>query len=163
MRQISRKVAITLHHGFGGPPWNRGGGRRGGGWFMQPPMWGFLQPCLLLLLAEGPKHGYSLMEELGQRQLLGSDVDVGNLYRTLRRLEAEGLVESAWSEPGPGPNKRVYQITTTGREMLQQWAGAMEQRTSLINRFLGEYHRIFGSDAASPPSNLFFNDEDNPI
>jgi PadR family transcriptional regulator PadR len=152
-----------LHHGFGGPPWHRDGGRRGG-WFMQPPVWGFLQPCLLLLLAEGPQHGYSLMEELQRRQLLGSDVDVGNLYRTLRRLEAERLVESAWSEPGPGPNKRVYRITERGRELLQQWAGALEQRTKIINRFLDEYHRIYGSEAPAPPTNLSFtSDEDNPI
>lgn len=151
-----------MHHGFGGPPWH-GGGRRGG-WFMQPPVWGFLQPCLLLLLAEGPQHGYSLMEELQRRQLLGSDVDVGNLYRTLRRLEAERLVESAWSEPGPGPNKRVYQITERGKELLQQWAGALEQRTRIINRFLDEYHKIYGSEAPAPPTNLsFIEDEDNPI
>ncbi len=151
-----------MHHGFGGgPPWHRGGKR--GGWFMQPPIWGFLQPCLLLLLADGPQHGYSLMEELSRRQLLGGDVDVGNLYRTLRRMEMEGMVVSAWSEPGPGPNKRVYRISPQGQELLQQWAGALEQRTLVINRFLTEYHRVFGPDTPIPADPTTFTEDNNPI
>jgi PadR family transcriptional regulator, regulatory protein PadR len=150
----------NLHHGFGGPPWN--GGRRGG-WFMQPPMWGFLQPCLLLLLKEGPKHGYSLLEELSQRKLMGQGVDVGNLYRTLRRMEGEGLVESAWSEQDTGPNKRVYQITPLGEEGLLHWANALEQRTSVIYNFLTEFHRVMDQPGKSRPPQEPFLGEDNPI
>lgn len=149
-----------MHHGFGGPPWN--GGRRGG-WFMQPPMWGFLQPCLLLLLKEGPKHGYSLLEELSQRKLLGQGVDVGNLYRTLRRMEGEALVESAWSEQDTGPNKRVYQITPLGEEGLVHWATALEQRTSVIYNFLNEFHRIVDQPGKPRPPQAPFLGEDNPI
>ena len=150
-----------MHHGFGGPPWHGGGGRRG--WFMQPQMFGFLQPCLLLLLKEGPKHGYSLMEELGQRKLLGQDVDVGNLYRTLRRMEGEGLVESAWSEQDTGPNKRVYQITQYGEDSLMHWASALEQRTSLIYNFLTEFHRVVDQPTKPGSSQEPFLGEDNPI
>lgn len=131
---------------------------------MPPQMWGFLQPCLLLLLKEGPKHGYSLMEQLSQRKLLGQDVDVGNLYRTLRRMEAEGLVESAWSEQDTGPNKRVYQITSFGEDGLMNWATALEQRTSLIYNFLTEFHRIVDrpGQPAKPAEEPFLG-EDNPI
>lgn len=161
---------MILFHGFGGPPWEghghgHGGGRRGG-WFMQPPIWGFLQPCLLLLLQEGPKHGYRLIEELEQRQLLGGGVDIGNLYRTLHKMEMMGLVEVSRSESGHGPNKRIYQITERGRELLRNWATALEQRTSTINRFLNEYHRVFGQESnqtsATNPSFLDekTNDED---
>ncbi len=138
-----------MHHGFGGPPWHGGGGRRGG-WFM-PLTWGFLQPSLLLLLAEGPQHGYSLMEELGRRKLLSGGVDVGNLYRTLHKMEMAGLVEGVRSEPGPGPKRNVYRITPQGKELLQHWAGALEQRTQMINTFLDEFHRVFGADAGIGP------------
>ena len=111
---------------------------------MQPPIWGFLQPCLLLLLSEGPQHGYGLMEALARRELLGAGVDVGNLYRTLRRMEAEGLVESGWSGPGRGPNKRVYRVTDRGTAVLRSWTETLEERTALMNRFLAEFHRVFG-------------------
>lgn len=129
---------------------------------MQPPVWGFLQPCLLLILAEGPQHGYGMLEELGRRNLLGAEVDVGNLYRTLRKMEASGLVESAWSGPGAGPNKRVYRISSRGEEVLKRWAGALEQRTKLLNRFLDEFHRVYGPDG-SIQSDFDFEDEENPI
>lgn len=146
-----------MHHGFGGP---FGHGRHGGGWFMEPPIWGFLQPCLLLLLAEGPAHGYSLMEELNRRQLLPGDVDVGNLYRALRRMEAADLVTSAWSTHERGPNKRVYQISDRGEEVLRHWAGALEERTRLLRAFLDEYHRVFGQPpTVTPPPRP--EDQDN--
>ena len=137
-----------MWHGGGGPP---GPGGRRGGWFMQPPIWGFLQPCLLLLLSEGPQHGYSLMEALAQRRLLGAEVDVGNLYRTLRRMEAEGLVESAWSGPGPGPQRRVYRVTDRGVHILRSWAATLEERTALMNAFLDEFHRVFGHGEGMHP------------
>lgn len=140
---------MVLFHGFGGPPWHGHGGKRGG-WFMQPPIWGFLQPCLLLLLQEGPKHGYRLIEELAQRQLLGGGVDIGHLYRTLHKMEMMGLVELSGTERGNGPNKRIYQITEHGRELLKGWATMLEQHTSTINRFLNEYHRVFGEDSTQP-------------
>ena len=130
---------------------------------MQPPIWGFLQPCLLLILAEGPQHGYSLMEQLAARRLLGQDVDVGNLYRTLHRMEHEGLVENIRSEPGPGPKKRVYQITDQGQAVLQHWAGALEERTRTINRFLDEFHRVFGVEGAKAARFPVEADEENPI
>jgi poly-beta-hydroxybutyrate-responsive repressor len=130
---------------------------------MQPPIWGFLQPCLLLLLSEGPKHGYSLIEELSARKLLGGDVDIGNLYRALRRMESEGLVEAAWTEPGPGPKKRVYRITSLGEQFLRGWAGALEQRVSLINRFLGEFHRVYGPEGAVSSEQFPDDLEENPI
>lgn len=113
---------------------------------MQPPVWGFLQPNLLLILAQGPQHGYSLMDALDKSQFLGSAVDVGNLYRTLRRMEAEGLVVSTWSEDGPGPNKRVYKITEAGEQLLRFWASSLEQRVRVINRFIDEFHRVFGEE-----------------
>jgi DNA-binding PadR family transcriptional regulator len=83
------------------------------------------------------------MDELVKRKFVRGDVDVGNLYRALRRMEGEGLVTSSWSEMGSGPNRRVYQITPQGRQFLQFIAVAMEQRTWLITRFLDEYRRIF--------------------
>ena len=51
---------------------------------------GFLQPWLLLLLAQKPAHGYELLERL-QALPEAPSADRGHLYRTLRRLEEQGL------------------------------------------------------------------------
>ncbi len=72
-----------------------------------------LAPCLLLLLAESPGHGYELMERL---KPLGFDWNgPGPIYRELRALEAANLVTSAWSAPKAGPVPRVYELTPAGR------------------------------------------------
>ena len=61
----------------------------------------FLRPCLLLLLREGSAHGYELLESVCA---FGFDhSDPGALYRTLRRLEEDGLVQSGWRDSDSGP------------------------------------------------------------
>jgi DNA-binding PadR family transcriptional regulator len=42
----------------------------------------------------------------------------GMIYRHLRDLEENGLVESNWETEGTGSAKRVYQLTWEGNEVL---------------------------------------------
>ena len=68
------------------------GGRGENGWEVLPPIARFIEPAALLALRDGSTHGYGLAEDIGN--LLGVPrVDYGNLYRLLRRLEHEGLVQ----------------------------------------------------------------------
>ena len=86
----------------------------------------FGEPALLVLLARRPTHGYELLELLPE--LSGEDrVDVGNLYRTLRSLEDEGIVASEWSADLPGPTKRTYTLTDEGHDLLASWLEAVER------------------------------------
>jgi PadR family transcriptional regulator PadR len=64
---------------------------------------------------------------------------MGNLYRFLRHLEAEGIVSSAWDDEQPGPSKRVYELTDEGRALLGEWAGALRDAQQRIDRFLTSY------------------------
>jgi len=92
-----------------------------------------LRPCLFLLLAERPDHGYDLVERL--RSLgFGSD-GAGPLYQILRRLEADGLVESAWDASVAGPARRTYRLTAGGWATLRASAEALES----LGRFLDDY------------------------
>jgi DNA-binding PadR family transcriptional regulator len=106
-------------------------------------MWGLVQPAVLLLLSERPRHGYALLEELRDRGYLPGEADVGNLYRGLRRLESEGYVVSEWvRQRGPGPSRRTYKITIKGQQLLFQEALALAERASYIERLLSEYRRL---------------------
>ncbi len=98
----------------------------------------FIEPCILLLLVEQNRHGYSLRDELVQREW-AQDVDFGHLYRTLRRMEDANLVSSEWAGEGPGPLKRVYRITPVGRKLLQAWASSLRQTKQLLDHFLRAY------------------------
>jgi PadR family transcriptional regulator, regulatory protein PadR len=97
----------------------------------------FGEPAVLLLLRERPAHGYDLLEQLPE--LTGERVDMGNLYRFFRLLEAEGLVRSEWDDEAPGPSKRIYELTDEGRALLDQWASALGDAQARIEGFLTRY------------------------
>jgi poly-beta-hydroxybutyrate-responsive repressor len=98
----------------------------------------FVEPALLLLLREQPTHGYDLLERLPE--LTGDQpVEMGNLYRLLRGLEDEGLVSSEWDSASPGPAKRRYALTDTGRRLLDQWADALRRSQERSAAFLERY------------------------
>jgi PadR family transcriptional regulator PadR len=95
-----------------------------GGWEVRARVERFGEPALLTLLAEGPAHGYELLERLPP--LVGEErVDVGNVYRALRALEEEGLVVSEWRPDLPGPAKRTYTLTGEGRAVLERWRASL--------------------------------------
>jgi PadR family transcriptional regulator, regulatory protein PadR len=95
----------------------------------------FGEPALLTLLADGPTHGYELLERLPP--LVGDErVDVGNVYRALRALEEEGLVSSEWRADLPGPAKRTYTLTGEGRAVLDLWRGSLGALRDEITVFL---------------------------
>ena len=107
-------------------------------------MWGLVQPAVLLLLSEQAYHGYALLEALRDRGYLPGEADVGNLYRGLRRLEADGHVTSEWiRQKGPGPSRRSYTITDQGRALLYNEALSLARRASYIERLLSEYRRLY--------------------
>ena len=95
---------------------------------------------MLLLLREHPAHGYDLLERLPS--VLGDErIDVGNLYRVLRRLEEQGLVSSEWDESVPGPAKRTYELTDAGGEALERWAASLAETRARIDRFLQRHQK----------------------
>ncbi len=106
-----------------------------------------LAPCLLLLLAESPGHGYELMERL---KPLGFDWNgPGPIYRELRALEAANLVTSAWSAPKAGPVPRVYELTPAGREALERSAAGIAELQGLIAEYLARFRKVIA--AGRPP------------
>ena len=111
---------------------------RPGHWHVHARVERFVEPSLLLLLREGPLHGYELLERIPELGVEGR-VDIGNLYRLLRALEAESLVSSEWSAELPGPAKRTYELTDEGRRLLDRWAEALRQAQADVQGFLDRY------------------------
>src|SRR3989442_12927957 len=81
-------------------------------WAVRARVERFVEPALLLLLRERPRHGYELIE-LVPELAGGERVDVGNLYRFLRRLDSEGIVEPEWRGGLPGPPNRPTRLTAS--------------------------------------------------
>ncbi len=99
-----------------------------------------LRPCLLLLLAERPGHGYDLVERL---KPFGFDWGgPGPLYQTLRRLEETGLVVSTWDASAAGPARRTYELTDEGWEALASSAEGLERLSTRIAEYQARYRRV---------------------
>jgi DNA-binding PadR family transcriptional regulator len=96
--------------GFGGP----GGGRFGRG---RKARRGDIRTAALLLLAEEPRNGYQIMQEVQERSEGVWRPSPGSVYPALQQLEDEGLIRS--SEGGGGTGK-VFELTDAGRENVEQ-------------------------------------------
>lgn len=113
----------------------RGRGRGGGRGRRAVRM---LEPALLLLLHQGPAHGYTFLDQLGEFGL--GDLNPSVVYRALRDMEERGWVTSTWDEKETqGPPRRVYQITELGDTVLAQWAQDLEESRRRIDHLLSVY------------------------
>jgi PadR family transcriptional regulator PadR len=128
-----RHHADPHHHVDDHRGWVRPGGRRG--------RW--LEPFLLRLVADGEAHGGALIARLNGLCLAPTGVNVGMAYRTLRELEAEGLVDSVWVTDD-GPPRRTYRLTAEGLLALDEWVSVMRERARLIDAFLEGIERLSG-------------------
>lgn len=72
---------------------------------------------VLLGLADGPRHGYAIKQEVERVTRGGIRLGPGTLYEAIARLEAQGLIEEA-PDPGAdeaaGAPRRTYKLTRTG-------------------------------------------------
>ena len=109
-----------------------------GRWRVRARLERFIEPAVLLVLRDSPGHGYELLEQL-QTLMPAERIDMGNLYRILRSLEREGLVDSTWDDEAPGPAKRVYVITQSVRRVLSQWVEAFSKIEQQIAAFRQRY------------------------
>ncbi|WP_019631887.1 PadR family transcriptional regulator [Actinomadura atramentaria] len=81
-----------------------------------------MQDVLLALLAKEPAHGYDLRARLrAALGPLGGDLNDGQVYVTLRRLEKAGLVTARLVGQGDRPDRKVYEPTPAGRERVARW------------------------------------------
>jgi poly-beta-hydroxybutyrate-responsive repressor len=124
-----------------------------GSWDVRARVERFSEPVLLLLVSAGPTHGYELLERLPP--LVGEDrVDVGNVYRTLRALEDEGLVASEWRADLPGPAKRTYTLTEDGRAALTAWLDSLTRLRESLGGFLDDASREGGDHVPNARTTL---------
>lgn len=117
------------------------GGGHGGENRHSPLVFSLLEPALLILLKEQPRHGYTLLNELenlGIRTIHPSVV-----YRTLREFERLGWIQSDWdSDQTFGPPRRNYQLTVQGEETLRNWKQEMAKSQGLIAELINRANQI---------------------
>jgi poly-beta-hydroxybutyrate-responsive repressor len=100
---------------------------------VRPRNW--LTPVMLAMLREESSHGYELMERMAEFGF--EQINPGTLYRTLRKMENEGLCESEWetSNGGGGAACRVYSVTDDGEGYLEDWAEGCKKYQLVLDSF----------------------------
>lgn len=92
---------------------------------------GLLVLAVLSQLQE-ERYGYALIDLLASH---GLAIDQGTLYPLLRRLEAQGLLDSSWNTTESRP-RRYYVLSNTGRQLLHtllgEWRGLVVVMESLL-------------------------------
>jgi DNA-binding PadR family transcriptional regulator len=82
-----------------------------------------LRPAELLvltMLSAGERHGYGLRQDIARHTEGRVQIEAGNLYRMIRSLERDGLVEEAGARPRSGDDERriYYRLLPFGRRVL---------------------------------------------
>src|SRR4051812_28719877 len=90
--------------GFGGPGGRRSRARRGD-----------VRAAILLLLAEEPRNGYGLMQEIEHRSDGAWNPSPGSVYPALAQLEDEGLIATDEHE-----GRKLYALTDAGRKAVDE-------------------------------------------
>jgi DNA-binding PadR family transcriptional regulator len=116
-KRCGPNMLMTRHgrHGRGFGPGGPGGG-------FGPPFGprgrraarGDVRAAVLVLLAEEPRNGYALMQEIEERSDGVWRPSPGSIYPALAQLEDEGLVEA--TKEGSG---REFTLTDSGREHVE--------------------------------------------
>ncbi|AAN53812.1 PadR family transcriptional regulator [Shewanella oneidensis MR-1] len=88
----------------------------------------------VLGLLKQPHYGYSLRKQL---QDGGIDIDEGTLYPLVRRLAEQGLLDSEWRQ-AEGRERRYYQLSSSGAELLSQLTEEWQQLNGALAFLLGQ-------------------------
>lgn len=92
---------------------------------------GVISLAVLSQLSE-EQYGYSLLKKLSEA---GMDVDQGTLYPLLRRLEAQGLLQSNWRLEETRP-RRYYMISPEGKQILPRLKAEWESMVDILAHML---------------------------
>jgi DNA-binding PadR family transcriptional regulator len=84
---------------------------------------------VLLSLAEGERHGYAIVQDIAERSSARLQLEPGNLYRHLKFMLDEGLIEESDRRPVAGKDderRRYYRMTRFGRQVALAEAARLE-------------------------------------
>lgn len=82
---------------------------------------------ILLGLLREPRSGYELKATFDASAGHFWPAELSQIYRTLKRLERDGLLSSRLEPSDKGPDRRVYTRTAAGQRALRAWLSGEPQ------------------------------------
>jgi DNA-binding PadR family transcriptional regulator len=99
-----------------------------------------IEVLVLSMLSSGERHGYGIRQDILEHTHGAIELEAGNLYRTIRRLERASFIDESSRRPSndnDDERRRYYRLTPLGRRVL---AAELERFRELVR--LGEQNRI---------------------
>ena len=87
---------------------------------------------VLGILNNSPRTGYEINDILKNQLSYFYDGTLGMIYPTLRKLETEGKVKKEQISQDDKPNKKVYSITSKGKEEFKKYAKILYSEAKMI-------------------------------
>jgi DNA-binding PadR family transcriptional regulator len=78
---------------------------------------------ILLSLADEDRHGYAIIQDIARRTNDEIRLSAGTLYRSIQRLQEQGLIVETKTRPAPEEDderRRYYRITPLGKTVAQE-------------------------------------------
>ncbi|MCO5322544.1 MAG: PadR family transcriptional regulator [Microthrixaceae bacterium] len=97
---------------------------------------GHLDLLTLSVLADGPLHGYAVIERLRARSGEVFDLPEGSMYPALHRLERSDLITAEWSSV-QGRRRKTYRLTDRGRRALSAQRRDWEEFATAVRSVVG--------------------------
>ena len=94
---------------------------------------GVLELCILRLLSAQPNYGYEIVTTLDQFTPLAAGENT--VYPLLRRLKADGLLETFMQDSPTGPPRQYYRVTRQGRARLEAIEAEWDAMSDAVKRF----------------------------
>lgn len=97
---------------------------------------GTLDMLILKTLALEPLHGFGITLRLEQMSEGVFRVNPGTLFPALKRLERDGLVNSAWRTTENNRRAKYYTLSAVGRRRLDEERRGWNRQVAAITRIL---------------------------
>ncbi len=91
---------------------------------------GDLEALILAVLADHALHGYEISKRIRTQSQDVLKYGEGQLYPALHKLEQSGFIQAEWMLQDGKPDRKVYSITSAGREELERHKSAWSKFVS---------------------------------
>jgi PadR family transcriptional regulator PadR len=109
---------------------------------------GVVGPCILALLATGPRYGLEIVTELDAAgQLLSSK---GTVYPLLNRLSEAGWVSSYWDTEIGEKARRYYTLTRAGQAELERFRAEWNAFSANVDHLMARAVLEHGTPPPTP-------------
>ncbi len=86
-----------------------------------------VQPAVMAVLAQEDSYGYAILRRLRAMAMFKRQApDPTGVYRLLRAMEEDGLLQADWDTPARGLARRRYHLKPQGRRCLKRWVRTLQ-------------------------------------